>query len=751
MSLVSELRRRNVLRVATAYALVAWIIIEAGSVLLPTFGAPEGAFQTYVIVVLGGFVMSLILAWIFEMTPDGVKLDRDLDRSVEVSVRPQRKNAIIISLLVLALTVSISLNVTGVRDRPAPETQAATRASIAVLPFESRSNDPDNALFADGIHDDLLTRLANNRSLRVISRTSVLRYRDTVVDIRKIGRELGVDTILEGSVQRFGDDIRINMQLIDARTDEHLWAETYNEKLTMQDLFAIQTDIASKISMELRAALSSEDEDRMARLPTDNLIAYNRYNEARADMAQRQMPQARTARAKFEEAVAIDPDFAEAYAGLGTSILLLYINNKAISKDEAFSASEEAINRALELNPDLADAYAARGLLKMQVWGETRRMGTENIDAAEAFSRALELNPNHGSAYMWFGSLRELEGETDEAIALFQKSMEVDPLGRIPYVNLPALYAAKGMYDEALQHWIAATDIHPDWPTPYQYIAVHLTGLGRLDEALAWYKHARSMNDDAFEMGNLDVGIYVEFGDTSKALQSLSEVPPEHPMADFIAGFAPIIDGDPRKAQEIMLAAVESDPNLPFFVYGVVANVAMLNGDLETARKYALLFNPVLAGDADLVVDQFTVRSILQLAYIKIQDGERQEAYEMLNKALPVVQEQPRLGMRGHGILDVQIYALLGRTDDALAAFAEAVEEGFRATIIYNFLPLEMDPYLESIRGDDQFIALLQLIKDDIRRMRENTLGPEESGSWEPLRQIAIQSARTAVQAALSK
>ena len=127
MSLVSELRRRNVLRVATAYALVAWIIIEAGSVLLPTFGAPEGAFQTYVIVVLGGFVMSLILAWIFEMTPDGVKLDRDLDRSVEVSVRPQRKNAIIISLLVLALTVSISLNVTGVRDRPAPETPVTKR------------------------------------------------------------------------------------------------------------------------------------------------------------------------------------------------------------------------------------------------------------------------------------------------------------------------------------------------------------------------------------------------------------------------------------------------------------------------------------------------------------------------------------------------------------------------------------------------------------------------------------------------
>ena len=322
MSFVAELRRRNVFRVAAAYALVAWIIIEADSVLLPTFGAPEGAFQVYVVVVLCGFVASLILAWIFEITPEGVKLESAVDRSPGVA-QPPRKNVLIIVLLLLALTVSISLNVTGLRDTPTAEPVAATRSSIAVLPFENRSNDPDNALFADGIHDDLLTRLASNRALRVISRTSVLEYRNSTRNVRNIGRELGVDTVLEGSVQRIGDAVRINVTLIDARTDDHLWAKSYDEQLTMQDLFDIQSDIATSISSELRAALSPADADRMAKLPTSNLIAYNRYNEARADMARRQMPEALTAREKFEEAVSIDPDFAEAYAGLGTSILLL--------------------------------------------------------------------------------------------------------------------------------------------------------------------------------------------------------------------------------------------------------------------------------------------------------------------------------------------------------------------------------------------------------------------------------------------
>ena len=240
-----ELKRRNVLRVAAAYGVVAWIIIEAGSVLLPTFGASESTFQTYVLVVLVGFLAALILSWIFEVTPEGVKLEKNVDRSESVTYQTGRKlNFAIIGLLIIALGISITLNITGVRISPTGD-----RLSIAVLPFESRSADADNENFADGIHDDLLTRLANISALKVISRTSVMEYRDSTKNIRQIAKELGVGTVLEGAVQRDGDNVRINAQLIDAATDKHLWAKTYDRQLSVQNIFAIQSDISEEIAI----------------------------------------------------------------------------------------------------------------------------------------------------------------------------------------------------------------------------------------------------------------------------------------------------------------------------------------------------------------------------------------------------------------------------------------------------------------------------------------------------------------------
>ena len=222
-SLIAELRRRNVLRVAATYAVVAWIIIEAGSVLLPTFGASESAFQIYVVVVVVGFLVSLVVAWAFEVTPEGVKLEKNVDRSESITPKTGRRlDFVFIGLLVIALGVSVALNVTGMRNAPEATQVAGDRSSIAVLPFTSRSTDPENQLFADGIHDDLLTRLANIGALKVISRTSVMEYRDTTKNLRQVGEELGVGTLLEGAVQRSGNSVRITAQLIDALTDEHI-------------------------------------------------------------------------------------------------------------------------------------------------------------------------------------------------------------------------------------------------------------------------------------------------------------------------------------------------------------------------------------------------------------------------------------------------------------------------------------------------------------------------------------------------
>jgi TolB-like protein len=224
----------------------------------------------------------MIIAWVFEVTPDGVKRERDIDRTTYQPRSRDKMNTAIIALLVLALGVSITFNVTGIRNAHVASVEPVTRDSIAVLPFSNRSANEENQYFADGIHDDILTRLADLESLRVISRTSVNEYRDTKKNLRQVARELGVATIVEGAVQRSGDMVRINVQLIDAETDEHIWAKTYDKALTIQNVFEIQSEISAQIVSSLRAALTPEQEQRLATIPTDSIEAYAEYVSVRS-------------------------------------------------------------------------------------------------------------------------------------------------------------------------------------------------------------------------------------------------------------------------------------------------------------------------------------------------------------------------------------------------------------------------------------------------------------------------------------
>ena len=269
------------------------------------------------------------------------------------------------------------------RDVPEVTQVAGDRSSIAVLPFTSRSTDPENQLFADGIHDDLLTRLANIGALKVISRTSVMEYRDTTKNLRQVGEELGVGTVLEGAVQRAGDSVRITAQLIDASTDEHIWAKSYDRQLSAVNLFALQSEISEEISRAMKATLTNEEQSRLTIIPTDSLAAYNLYTQGRDNLYTRRLDTLQKAREQFEDAIALDPDYAEAYAGLAESVLLLLNNHQAVSTDEAFEVAEASLDKALSLNPDLADAHASQGLLKHQMWQETRTgPGLEEAEAS---------------------------------------------------------------------------------------------------------------------------------------------------------------------------------------------------------------------------------------------------------------------------------------------------------------------------------------------------------------------------------
>jgi TolB-like protein/Tfp pilus assembly protein PilF len=741
-SFVAELRRRNVLRVAAAYALVAWIIIEAGSVLLPTFGAAESTFQVYVIIVLAGFLVALVAAWVFEMTPEGVKLDRDVDRTVAATGEAKQTfNYAIIGLLMVALAISITFNVTGVRggiQTPEPE-PAAMRRSIAILPFASLSNDPDNLLFVDGMHDDLLTKLANIGWMKVISRTSVMEYRGTSKNLRQIGQELGVDTLLEGTVQRVGDNVRINVQLIDAASDDHLWANTYDRQLTMQNIFSIQSEITEAISGALQVTLMPHTQDPIESIPTDDIRAYSLYVSGRDNLYLRRLETLQEARRQFAQAIEIDPDYAEAHAALAESNLLLHINHQALSEEEAIELAEASLEEAFRLNPELADAYAMEGLLKYHFWAKDR-IGPENAEAAAAFEYAISLNPNHARAYMWFASLRDAEGRYEDSIALYHRSMQLDPLARIPYANLPTLYAQQGQNDVAMKLWLDAIEIHPEWPTPYQYIAVHLFRLGRLDEALAWNAKARELSTDPTFGANIGIGVNLQFGEQDKARTYLASFPADHPLAPITPGFHLFVDGDYAGALEFFSGIIDGGAQLPEFLYAFTADAAIMAGDLEKAHKYILVGNPTLKGDSELQIDRFTVGDIVKLAFIHLQNGDRARGIEMLTATLPVVQSLPRLGMFGQGIRDVQIYALLGRKEDALLALRAAVDAGYRGSIPYDNWLLSDDPYLDAIRDDSRFVAVLAEIESLNAVMRQRASEAEATGDWAQLRALAGSS-----------
>ena len=738
-SLLSELRRRNVLRVAAAYALVAWIIIEAGSVLLPTFGATESAFQTYVIFVLVGFFVAVIFAWVFQITPEGVKRDSEIDRSTTLDTRPKiLMNYAIIALLAVALGVSITFNVTGVREpQPTVAGQADSKPAIAVLPFASLSSEPDNKVFADGIHDDILTQLANIGSCKVISRTSVMEYRGTTKNIRQIGEELGVGTILEGSVQRMGDNVRINVQLIDTETDVHLWAQTFDRRLTAQNIFAIQSEISEAISQELRTTLTPAKQVRVTTAPTEDLRAYSAYISGRDNLYLRRLETLLKAQEYFEQAIAFDPDYAAAYAGLAESVLLLQINHQALPQDAANEIVRANLQKALELDADLADAYAIKGLLESKSWSQTR-VGNGNVVAEAAFRRAIELNPNHASAYMWFASLRDTEQRDEEAIELYQRSMELDPLGRIPYTNLPTLYAQRGQNRQAIRLWLDAIEIHPEWPTPYRYLGTHLLGMGRLDEAFAWNVEAATLSDDP--IGDfLNVRIYLEFGELDKAIKLMEGLPENHPFSSLLEGMVLLVEMNYRNALDFFSAAIAADNNssaLPFLTF-MAAEVALLADDLDKARQYTLMNQPILTADGELPIDRFTVAAIIRLAYIERREGNKSRALELLQAALPVVQELPRLGMSGQGILEVQILALLGRKEDAFVALRELVDEGFRGPLLANIWGLDEDPFLTLLQDDPRFIGILDEISESVAMMHDHVLRAESSGDWDSLRALA--------------
>src|ERR1700736_6676775 len=277
----AELKRRNVYKVAVAYAVVAWLLIQAASIFFPAFDAPPWVMKIFILVIIFGFPVALIFSWAFEITPEGIKLESEIAPNKSIARRTGRKIvAVTIALAVVAAGLFVYQLVRSKSDSSeSPATATIANKSIAVLPFDNLSRDPDNAYFCEGWTDEILTRLAKVADLKVISRTSTQRFKSAPADLREIAKQLGVAHILEGSVQKAGDSVRVNVQLINALTDAHLWADTYDRKLT--DIFAVESEIAKTIAETLQAKITGSEKNSIAKAPTANPEAYELYLKGR--------------------------------------------------------------------------------------------------------------------------------------------------------------------------------------------------------------------------------------------------------------------------------------------------------------------------------------------------------------------------------------------------------------------------------------------------------------------------------------
>jgi tetratricopeptide (TPR) repeat protein len=480
--------------------------------------------------------------------------------------------------------------------------------------------------------------------------------------------------------------------------------------------------------------LTDDEHLRLAKIPTDNLAAYNLYTQGRDNLYKRRLETLQAAREQFEAAIALDPDYAEAYAGLADSVMLLQNNHQAIALDEAAGIAQTSLDKALSLNPDLAEAHASFGLLKSKMWEETRT-GTGLEEAEAHFVRALELNPNYASAYMWFASMRGTQRRFEEAIDLYHASLRVDPLGRIPYANLPGMYALRGQNDTALALYVKAVEIHPDWPTAYQNLAQHLNGLGRMDEAVAWGMKGLELSTDP--LGGVSmVGPFIEFGEYDRIGGLFSGMTAGHPMYVYGLSMGKALHMDFAGAAEIIEDALKDVENPRQFELSMIAAFSVFAGDFDKARKYAELHDPDFAADADPQIDADNVADAIRYALILQQQGEYRRADNLLQAALEVVRTLPRIGLTGHGIRDVQILALQRKHFEALAAFREAIDAGFRGTVASNGWPVSIDPYLDSIRNEPEFQAMIRELDDAIAEMHQRVLEAEESGNWHELRAL---------------
>ena len=667
----AELKRRNVYKVAVAYAVVSWLLIQIATQVFPFFEIPNWAVRLVIIVLIIGFPIALILSWVFEITPEGIKRESEIAPGRSITPQTGRR---IVGLTIIAAAIAVSLLAFQLlRPKSTPNarqiesTPSVSDKSIAVLPFDNLSDDKANAYFAEGVQDEILTRLSKVADLKVISRTSTRKYSSAPDNLRDVGKQLGVAHLLEGSVQKVANAVKVNVQLIRAATDEHVWAESYSRKL--DDVFGVEGEVASAIADQLNAKLSGAEQKAVTEKPTQNSAAYdvylralsiehNNYNyEAYVQVEQ-----------GYEQAVQIDPNFAPAWARLAIMRSFLYFNGVDLNKNNAI-AVKDAADRAMALAPEAGESWIAQGAYRYRVERDFE-------GALAAYREAQKRLPNSALVFEYLGFVQRRVGRWAEAEVNYKKALELDPLdiqllsaiGNEFYVHLKR-------FDDALASIDRAMQIGPN-PRLYGNKAQVLQSAGRLEEA----RHALAQIpdtalDDWVIVARLGQAVYERHFDEGikVAEHKLNSIPRDQPLDSF---------------QQL------------FLVYLGLCQERSGRGE-EAHRAYGRAVAAIKPTPETVVVpDANGTPYTLALAYAGL--GEREKALQQAQDAVKAY-ETDAIGKPQAEITLGQIQARFGDFDAAIAALPHLLEVPAGLTTAN----LKLDPLWDPLRKDPRFQKLI--------------------------------------------
>jgi TolB-like protein/Tfp pilus assembly protein PilF len=653
-----EVKRRKVYRVAAAYIIAAGGIIQLASATFPAWELPNWALRLVILLLLVGFPIALILAWAFDITPQGIRSTPDV---ASPSTRRRR------NVLVLVAAGAIISGAAGFFLLPRVAAHKVDK-SIAVLPFENLSDEKENAYFADGIQDDVLTNLSKISDLRVISRTSVMQYRSRPTNVRDIGKALGVSNILEGSVRRSGNQVRVNVQLIDADTDKHIWANDYDRDVT--DVFTIQSDLAREIANALKAKLSPTEESQMTRKPTENGEAYLAFVQAHDLSCAYESPaKLKQSEQLYERAINLDPNFALALARYSQleSWMVHDGDRSAERREKARSLAE----RALQLQPDLPEAHMAMGF--------SYYYGDNDYDAAlKEFEIAQRGLPNESEVYLSIGAIQRRQGKWAESTANLEKAVSLNPKDTWPLQNLAFNYAMQRNFTAANKAVDRALALDPD-------------AIG------VWY-------------AKVDIAIS-EKGDVSlweHALEKMKTLPMSSEQRLKLLGVEGNLLLFERKYPELLqLAAtvpddsLAADPQLPGLKYFAIGIAQKRLGNEPAASAAFAKAKDIYEGQLKQKPDD--PRLHVQLAKVLAWTGERDAAIAHAQRATDLRPES-KDAFDGPRITEdvAQVYAILGDNGRAIELLDGLLSRPTQVTL----QSLRVNPAWDPIRNDPAFQAL---------------------------------------------